>query len=91
MPLCGAMPNGQKKGLYSLNCMHLLKIWMNRFNGWLNLAPVNPEAMAEMKKMFWQGTETLGPTVAGKAAISGKLVVSAFTRNAIEKFKTKTK
>ena len=55
------------------------------------LALSNPEAMAEMKKMFWQGTEHWDHLLLERAAISGRLVLSAFTKNAIEKFKTKTK
>lgn len=49
----------------------------------------SPEAMAEMKKIFWKGTEHWDSLLMERAAISGRLVLSAFTRNAIEKFKTK--
>ncbi len=51
------------------------------------LAHSNPEAMAEMKKNFWKGTEHWDELLKEKAAISGKLVISGFTRKAIEKFK----
>lgn len=53
------------------------------------LVQSNPEAMAEMKKNFWKGTEHWGKLLIERAAISGKLVVSEFTKKAIEKFKTK--
>ncbi len=53
------------------------------------LAHSNPEAMAEMKKIFWKGTENWGLLLKERAAISGKLVLSEFTRNAIAKFKAK--
>ena len=53
------------------------------------LAHSNPAAMAEMKKIFWKGTENWDELLKERAAISGKLVLSAFTRNAITKFKTK--
>lgn len=46
-------------------------------------------AMAEMKKMFWHGTAHWDELLKERAAISGKLVLSDFTKNAIEKFKTK--
>jgi methylglutaconyl-CoA hydratase len=49
------------------------------------------EAMAEMKKIFWKGTEHWDKLLIERAAISGKLVLSEFTRSAIEKFKTKGK
>jgi methylglutaconyl-CoA hydratase len=54
-----------------------------------NLAHSSPEAMLEMKKIFWKGTENWGSLLVERAAISGKLVLSAFTKSAIEKFKTK--
>lgn len=47
------------------------------------------EAMAEMKKIFWKGTEHWDQLLIERAAISGKLVLSEFTKNAIEKLKTK--
>jgi len=53
------------------------------------LAHSNPEAMAEMKKTFWVGNEHWDDMLKERAAISGKLVLSEFTRNAIEKFKAK--
>ena len=54
------------------------------------LAGSSPEAMAQLKSVFWQGTEHWDQLLLQRAAISGRLVLSAFTRNAIEKFKTKT-
>jgi methylglutaconyl-CoA hydratase len=50
----------------------------------------SPEAMAEMKKAFWKGTEHWDKLLIERAAISGKLVLSEFTKKAIEKFKTKS-
>jgi methylglutaconyl-CoA hydratase len=49
----------------------------------------NPAAMAEMKKIFWKGTESWDHLLLERAAISGKLVLSSFTKTAIEKFKAK--
>jgi methylglutaconyl-CoA hydratase len=49
----------------------------------------SPDAMAELKKVFWQGTEHWDKLLMERAAISGKLVLSDFTKNAITKFKTK--
>lgn len=53
------------------------------------LAHSSPEAMAEMKKIFWKGTEHWDSLLMERAAISGKLVLSDFTKNAIQKFKSK--
>lgn len=53
------------------------------------LAHSNPEAMSLLKKVFWSGTEHWDHLLDDRAALSGKLVLSKFTRNAIEKFKTK--
>lgn len=49
----------------------------------------SPEAMAEMKKIFWKGTEDWDKLLIERAGISGRLVLSDFTRAAITKFKTK--
>ena len=51
------------------------------------LSHSNPEAMAEMKKIFWKGTEHWDHLLIDRAKISGRLVLSEFTKNAIEKFK----
>jgi methylglutaconyl-CoA hydratase len=53
------------------------------------LAHSNPAAMAEMKKIFWKGTEHWDDLLKERATISGKLVLSDFTRHAINKFKAK--
>ena len=53
------------------------------------LAHSNPQAMAAMKKIFWKGTEHWDDLLKERAAISGKLVLSEFTKNAIQKFKAK--
>lgn len=53
------------------------------------LAHSNPAAMSEMKKIFWRGTEHWDELLKERAAISGRLVLSDFTRHAISKFKTK--
>jgi len=54
------------------------------------LAHSNPEAMANLKKALWQGTENWDTLLPDRAAISGNLVLSAFTRNAINSFKAKS-
>ncbi len=53
------------------------------------LAGSNPEAMRLLKQIFWQGTEHWDELLAERAQMSGILVLSDFTRNAINKFKKK--
>lgn len=53
------------------------------------LAHSSPEAMTELKKIFWKGTEHWDTLLVERAAISGRLVLSDFSKNAIQKFKKK--
>ncbi len=53
------------------------------------LASSNPEAMRMLKQVFWEGTEHWDKLLSDRAAMSGKLVLSDFTRNAIQAFKKK--
>jgi len=53
------------------------------------LANSHPEAMHELKKIFWQGTDHWDQLLFDRAKISGRLVLSDFTKNAIAAFKTK--
>jgi methylglutaconyl-CoA hydratase len=53
------------------------------------LAHSNPEAMSQLKKIFWQGTEHWDTLLPERASVSGKLVLSDFTREAITSFKKK--
>jgi len=56
-----------------------------------SLAHSSAGAMAETKKMLWHGTEDWDHLLKERAAISGRLVLSDFTRHAIEKFKQSKK
>ncbi len=53
------------------------------------LSKSNPEAMEMLKKVFWKGTENWDTLLIERAEMSGKLVLSEFTINAINKFKAK--
>jgi methylglutaconyl-CoA hydratase len=53
------------------------------------LAASSPEAMHELKRVFWQNTEGWPELLAERAAISGRLALSDFTKNAIAAFKSK--
>jgi methylglutaconyl-CoA hydratase len=50
------------------------------------LARSNPDAMARLKQIFWEGTDDWGTLLEERAAMSGTLVLSTFTRNAIAAF-----
>ena len=52
-----------------------------------HLCTYNPDAMKEMKKVFWRGTEDWDDLLAERAAISGRLVLSDFTKETLKKFK----
>lgn len=51
------------------------------------LASYNPEALTEMKRVFWEATENWDKLLYERAAISGKLVLSDFTKEALSQFK----
>ena len=53
------------------------------------LSQSNPEAMKGLKKIMWKGTDHWDTLLIERAKSSGKLVLSDFTKNAIEKFKAK--
>jgi len=53
------------------------------------LVQSNPEAMRLLKGTFWEGTDHWDELLKERAAISGKLVLSEFTINAIDQFKNK--
>jgi methylglutaconyl-CoA hydratase len=45
-----------------------------------NLASTNPEAMKNLKEIYWQGTGHWGSTLEQRAEISGRLILSSFSR-----------
>ena len=53
------------------------------------LSHTSPEAMSELKKVFWKGTENWDTLLSDRAEVSGRLVLSHHTKEAIQKFKTK--
>jgi len=53
------------------------------------LAHSNPEAMTQLKKVFWKGTDNWDTLLLERAGISGKLVLSEFTKNALKSVKPK--
>ena len=50
------------------------------------LASYNPQALSQMKKVMWQNTNHWDALLSERAKISGELVLSEFTKNALAKF-----
>ena len=53
----------------------------------LKLSQYNQEALKEMKKVLWEGTQNWDVLLEERAKISGKLVLSEATKSALLKFK----
>jgi methylglutaconyl-CoA hydratase len=51
------------------------------------MASYHPDALAEMKKVFWEGTENWDSLLYERAGISGTLVLSDFTKKALNELK----
>lgn len=79
----------RRKGLYSElhSSIESMEEAIRRLSH--QLSHSSPEAMAEIKKILWQGTENWDDLLCQRAEISGRLVLSNFTKEAIAKFKTK--
>ncbi len=75
----------KSRGLYSE--VHATKELMDESVSRLidHLSHSNPEAMKEIKKMFWEGTSHWDQLLSERAKISGKLVVSSFAQKVINK------
>ncbi|WP_133526207.1 enoyl-CoA hydratase/isomerase family protein [Flavobacterium sp. 245] len=75
-----------EKGLYSVLCDAAnLDLEVNDFAQ--KLSSYNPEALFEMKKIIWEGTEQWESILIERAKITGKLVLSDFARKALIQFK----
>lgn len=77
----------RQKGLYAktFSSIEELDQQLDIFTG--KLSGYNPEALAQMKKVLWEGTENWETLLYERAAISGKLVMSDFTKHALNQFK----
>ncbi|RLD20250.1 MAG: enoyl-CoA hydratase/isomerase family protein [Bacteroidetes bacterium] len=54
------------------------------------LASMSPDALGELKRIFWAGAENWDTLLESRAEISGRLVLSDFTKSAIAKIKAKS-
>lgn len=79
----------KEKGLFNevFESTVLLDDYLRRFTA--QLTQYNPEAMRELKQVFWQHTEHWDTLLTERASISGRLVLSDYTKNAIAAFKQK--
>lgn len=77
------------KGLYAATFTSLAELDHAVNTLAAKLSKSSPEAMAMLKKVFWEGTEDWDSLLMLRAEMSGKLVLSDFTKKAIEKFKSK--
>ena len=77
----------KEKGLFSrvFNGMDELDKQLEFFTQ--KLSSYNPQALEEWKKVLWEGTDGWNALLVERAAITGKLVLSEFTKNALSKFK----
>lgn len=67
--------------------VHLMDEAIEKFT--TTLSSYNPDALSEMKNVLWEGTEHWDTLLTERAVISGKLVLSNFTVNALNAFKNK--
>lgn len=77
----------EQKGLYAQTFENTELLDAEVLNLATSLSQSNPEAMRMLKKIFWQGTDNWDTLLIERAAMSGQLVLSEFTRQAIGKFK----
>ncbi|PQJ75844.1 enoyl-CoA hydratase/isomerase family protein [Polaribacter gangjinensis] len=52
----------------------------------LKFASYNPDSLKEIKKVFWQNTNHWNELLSERASITGELVLSEFTKNALQNF-----
>ncbi len=77
----------REKGIYSevFEDTESMDLEVNKLASKLSLS--NPEAMQELKKIMWEGTENWSELLHKRAQTSGKLILSEFSKNSINKFK----
>ena len=54
------------------------------------LAGLNPEALSQLKRVLWEGTQHWDTLLFDRAAISGRLVLSGFTQRALAELAAKS-
>jgi methylglutaconyl-CoA hydratase len=79
----------ERHGLYSMVAADAEALDADVEEHAARLAASNPEAMAEMKRVFWKDTDGWEALMAERAAVSGRMVLSDFTREALVKFRSR--
>jgi methylglutaconyl-CoA hydratase len=77
----------KEKGLFATVFQTIDELDKEVENLAINLASYNPNALIEMKKILWGNTENWDELLVKRAEISGTLVLSEFTKKALQKFK----
>ena len=77
----------KEKGLFATVFQTIDELDKEVENLAINLASYNPNALIEMKKVLWKNTENWELLLNERAEISGRLVLSEFTKNSLQKFK----
>jgi methylglutaconyl-CoA hydratase len=78
----------KSKGLFqeAFETEEQLDAYIDHFSA--KLCGYHTEALTELKTIFWKGTEHWDSLLSERAAISGRLALSEFTKNAIKAFKS---
>jgi methylglutaconyl-CoA hydratase len=77
----------KEKGLFAKVFESITEMDKEVDNFALKLSQYNPDALKEMKKVLWEGTEHWDILLEERAKISGKLALSESTKYALLKFK----
>jgi methylglutaconyl-CoA hydratase len=77
----------KEKGLFTTVYQTIDELDKEVENLAINLASYNPNALIEIKKVLWGNTENWEQLLNERAEISGRLVLSEFTKKALQKFK----
>jgi methylglutaconyl-CoA hydratase len=76
----------ERHGLYARLCENTAELDDALARQVATLAASNPEAMRELKRIFWAGTDQWEALLDERARMSGRMVLSEFTRQAIARF-----
>lgn len=79
----------REKGLFSKLCATHEELDKEVDSLANQLSDYSPEAMKELKKVFWEGTDHWDDLLEERAEISGRLVLSDFSKEFIREFKSK--
>lgn len=77
----------KEKGLYSKVFDSMIEMDKELEFHAQKLASYNPDALSEMKRVLWEGTDNWSELLLERAEASGKLALSPNTKTALEKFK----